>query len=326
MLKFIISYLIFLPILLTGRQVVTNSQFCKATPDAEMSLNGKYLLYRNKKESLKIIDIERNAVVAQLGNWGGPSGKFLYPVPLSSNIDNPLFYLLDCGDIFEVSENFKVSKTKQRLYSFEYDFGGNSSQWASNYYIFNSRSLLFVGAEKRIEAGLFLTYSDLNGLITKKILSLAVDTLKGYAPYSGSLTISYDKKKAIFAYNSYDAIRVIDLEHKTSFLVQRQLRNPGISTLRGSYKKHFRYYIKSAAGYKYFYCLYFGNSADRLFSGKQINSFIEQYNWDGSLVKIYKLDHVGLSFSINKAEDKLLLLSVAKSGLSAIYEYDVNAI
>lgn len=323
MFRILFPFIVILPILLTGKKVVINSQFCKATPDAEMSLNGKYLLYRNKKESLKIIDIEKNTLVAQLGKWGGQSGKFFYPVPLSTNVNNPLFYLLDYGDIFEVSENFQLNKTKRRLYSFEYDFGGNSSQWASNYYIFNSRSILFVGADKKTDAGVFLTYSDLNGLTTKKILSLAVDTLRGYLPYSGSLAVGYDNRRAVFAYNSYDVVRVINLEHKTSFLIQRQLNNPDISIVRESYNRHFRYYVKTVAGYKYFYCLYFGNFADRLFSGKQTNSLLEQYNWNGNLIKVYKLDHVGLSFCINEAENKLLLLSVAKSGLSVIYEYEL---
>jgi hypothetical protein len=319
---------------ITGRQVIIKSNFLPVSGEANIEINNNFLLYKNNKESIRLINLSTCKVVSRLGKFLGElNAVYFSPSILSSRVPYPLFYIEDGGLIDEVTPAGKAVATKSRIYSVDYEVEQHQANCSwDNYARFNSRCWLFVGSSKKgKERSLFKTYRNINGIQTSELVDVSIDsTVNSWLQNLGWMALKPGGNIVAYAYNYYHAIKFIDLSTMKSFLVATNLKNDlkkvAIKALEKFDGTPIVYYTKCYAGIKYLYCLYQGLSYNNIEAkGYRTPSYLEQYDWNGKLVHRYKLDKCCYKFCVNEETGKAYFVVWRnKAGASPIYEYDID--
>lgn len=321
-------------ILIKGRQVIIKSKFLPVRGEANIEINNNFLLYKNNKESIRLINLSTGKVVSLLGKFlGEPDAVYFSPSILSSRVPSPLFYIEDGGQIDEITPVGKAVTTKSRIYSVDYEVEQHQANCSwDNYARFNSRCWLFVGFSKHgKERSLFKTYRSINGIQTSELVDISIDsTVNNWLQNLGWMALKPGGNIVAYAYSYYHAIRFIDLSTMKSFLVatnlKGNLKKVAIKALEKFDGNPIVYYTKCYAGTKYLYCLYQGSSYNKIEAKRfKATSYLEQYDWNGKLVHKYKLDKYCYKFCVNEETGKAYFVVWRnKPGASPIYEYNVD--
>ncbi len=311
-----------------GKRLAFKAKFMPVSWDVSVFVNDGLLLYKNRREHLRVFNLSTLGVQADLGGWEDFDTPFMYPYFSPASADSLFCYIMDEGQVFQANKDLQVAKTKQRIFSFEYEFGGNLARMVKDFACWRDSSWLFAGKSGQ-GFSLFETVGQGKNTVTREFLPLSVEAgKKDWQACLGSLVVSSDGKKAVYAYNYYHTIRFIDLERKTVHSIEQ----PGTPFDYATIDKadgldlNVRHYQQCYAGEKYVYFLHIGRKPTtfrRDNANRNTYVCIEQFDWEGNPVQRMWLDKFGAFFAVDEKAGKLYLVSLTNVG-SPFYEYTIS--
>lgn len=313
-----------------GKHLSFRAAFSGTTEDVSVFLKDGLLLYKNTKEPLRVFSIHQLNVVADLGSWGEYSSLFFLPYFSQSSQDSLLCYVSDQGIVYRLAKDGEAVKTNQRIYSWGYENGGNRVVLVHDFAQLNDSTWLFAG--KSINGfSIFKTVNSGKNAQTEELIPLnAISTNKGWEPFVGNFTLSPDKRRAIYAYQFFNAFAIINLQENTVNIIKKEGREFNSNTLKvpDGIALNTNHYSCCHAGEKYIYMLYIGRDYKQVNADnakKKTYVYIERYDWNGVLIQRIRLDRFGKQFCIDEKNGKIILVSkTAKtSKVSPFYIYDL---
>lgn len=315
---------------LKGQHLVFASKFHPTTPDIDIMVDNGVLIYKNNKEPLRFLDIKNKKCILSL-ECGDYPAQFYSPYIASSENDSLYCYISDDGIVSKIYNDKKIIKTPQRVYSSEYEFGGNLVSLVHDFEKLNDSTWIFAGKSNN-GFSIFTTENHKKKAETKEIIPLNLyKDKKDWQPYLGTMTISPDKKTIVYAYNFYPVIQFIDIATKKI----KTIKYPGIEYNYQTINEgdglslnvfHYQYCY---AGDRHVYFLHIERTPEQFYKDNQNKNtfvYIEQYDWEGNSIQKMKLDKFGYYFCVDEATNKLYLASMPTKNESPFYEYEIPII
>lgn len=287
-----------------------------------------FIVYKNTDEPLRVLDVNKKKVFAELGTWGEYPAPYFNPYICIPGNDSILCYIEDEGKIDRVNMEGKIEKTAERSYSWEHEFGGNLVGIINNFVDLGNKEWLFAGKSKNGQS-IYITKNSGKKAVTEEVLPLDIEAnRKDWQIYMGYFAARKDRKKAVYAYSYYHTIQFIDLDKKTMHRVNLGGKGFDYKTLYEAdhHDLNAAYYRWCCPGEKYVYFLQqngrLGNQMKKDNAKGNTYVYIEQFDWEGNPIQKIKLDKFGYFFCVDEKNSKLYLVEKRNTG-SPFYEYDI---
>ncbi len=259
--------------------------------------------------------LKERKVISKFGHRGNGPNEFLYPsLILSNNSESP-------GSIFDRSTGkiFTLDKNYNQTYTGKYK--KEEVLYNSVHFYYFSDNLLFT-LKNHSKNGWYIYRETEQDSELLYDLSLLPDVSFFYA-YDGELGFNLKKNRMIYAYKFFREIHLLDLDgnlirkivgkdknRNRSNDVDEWLDNPDTPV----------YYAGSAGTENYFYVGYREESV--LFGPVKNYTLLEQYDWDGNLIRRIKLNKPYGSFCVDEEDKNLYLLTSNED--DPLYVFDLT--
>lgn len=258
--------------------------------------------------------LKEGKVISKFGYRGNGPDEFLRPsLILSENNESPgRIFDRETGKILTLDNNY--NQTYIRKYPKE-----EVLRNAVHFYYISDTALITLQHHGKEGWYIYKETEQTSELIYN--LSLLPDVSFFYA-YSGELALNLKKGRMMHAYKFFREIHLLDLEGNVLRKITGKDKNRGRSNDIDEWLDNPHtpmYYLGSFETENYFYV---GYQEERVLSEPfKPYTLLEQYDWDGDLVRRIKLNKPYGSFCVDNEDKKLYLLTSAED--DPLYVFDL---
>ncbi len=244
------------------------------------------------------------------GKFGNGPDEFLYPEMVSTNDPNLLCYLFELSNekLYQMDRSgaltryvFPWKKTEGSRYSQKGDIKNIGPD-----------DFLYVDNSKTGKS-IFRAYLENDSVHIREVTSLNLNPKrKGWANYIGDFGINAAKNRMVYAYKYFKILKFMDMDAQTIKTINFEKEEFDESTLAlaDGMDNNVTHYWGMSAQEDYVYCLYSGRTpmvASRENMKGQHYIYVEQYDWNGTPIRTFKLDQWGYFF-VDEEAGKLFLM------------------
>jgi hypothetical protein len=291
--------------------------------ETKMMVNDTILIVQNRHnyQSFMLFSLPGFNYIKSFGNIGNGPDEFLYPKLVSGTNSSSTCLILNKSNIYSLGKDLNIKKEKV-----PFPFTNNPYDNREVAFLSDS-SFMYVESTKRGKEIFRLNFTN-NQTEVSPILNLSfLKGHSGWATYIGDFGINRERNRMVYAYKYYKKIIFTQLDGTNSRIVHfRAPENETKDVIRTLGPDNITHYWGISAQKNYVYFLYSGRTPIDVGNDFKLGKdyiFVEQYDWNGNLVRKFRLDHWGY-FCINESETKLYLASVNDE--NPFYVYDLPAV
>jgi hypothetical protein len=296
---------------LIGEQLFDDSIVIKLR-ETEMLIKNNQLLVNNLQENPFMQFSLPDMQFLKYGNGRVGQGPDEFNFPhLVPTTDSILFcYLFEC--------------TNQKLYQYHqsgeitpypFVFSSPASRMFSDKSIVNVAPDDFIYTETSSTGkSIYRTSQAGDSILTKEIYNLGLNPKrKSWTAYIGDFVVNPKQNRMAYAYKYFKIIKFMDLDAQTVKTInfEKEEFDENTTYVLDGLDKNVTHYWGACAGEDYVYFLYSGRTPFEVVqeAGKKLYYiFVEQYDWNGTPVHKYKLDHWG-RFAVDDKNKRIYLAS-----------------
>lgn len=305
---------------LTGKPIIADTVIFKLAEPTTLIKNNR-LIIKNIHAPIMLFQLPEMKFIGYRGSVGNGPTEFMYP-SLVPAIDSTLCYIYNKRFISKITNDNELVYNVYKFTDKEKQFDEKQMlQAATNKFLYAEKS----STGKSIFSVDFVNDSAMH----KEIKSLSLTPrMKSWVPYIGDFVANPKKNRMVYAYKYFKIIKFMDMEAKTTRIVnfeKEEFEENTLYKLNGM-DDNTTHYWGACAGKDYVYFLYSGRKPAEVWKENQKGIhyiFVEQYDWNGTPIKRYKLDQWGF-FTVDEENGKLYLLSTNHD--DPFFIYDLPAI
>jgi len=306
---------------LKGKQIITNEVF--KIKESQMVVKDSLLVVKNLTagNNLMGFSLPEFKMIKSFAKRGRGPGEFQFPKLVRSGNKNNLCCLFDLANnnIYSVNFNFIINKLPFKMG----EKSGKKMFSQKQVCSLTDTDFLYVDSKKGGKAIYRYTYSP-DSAKTEMIYDLSFSKAhKSWASYIGDFGVNKNKNRMVFAYKYFK--RLVFVDFKTgkikvlNFQVEKAKKGNAISVMS---PKNITHYWGMSAEEDFVYVLYSGRApVDVVKDGRKKNYYIyvEQFDWNGTPIRKYKLDNWGY-FCVDEPRHKIYLASTYHAEPFFVYD------
>lgn len=265
-----------------------------APSETQMLIKDGYFIASTRKSDkfFYIFRLSDMKVVAHLGTHGRGPMEFTYPYLIRSQTPDKLCYIYDIAkeQLFYIDQQFNLKSSVPLPKSGEKNLGADKQ-----IEIISDKEMIFTSAAPKGKA----IYSyHMDSTAFHEIYNLAFDKrFKLSYAYTGDFAVNYEKKRMVYAYKYFKALKFISLDSLQERLIKFDYKEPEGKTAADILAPtSVTHYWGISAGKDRVYVLYSGRTplvVSRELDKGQGYIFVEEYDWNGNLKRKFRLDQWG---------------------------------
>ncbi len=248
--------------------------------------------------------------IAYRGRFGNGPDEFHYPELVSTNDPNLLCYLFELSNekLYKMDRSGTLTHS---VFPWKKTDGSHFSQ-KSDIKNIGVDEFMYVDNSKTGKS-IFRAYLENDSAHTQEVMSLNLNPKrKGWGNYVGDFGINPAKNRMVYAYKYFKILKFMDMDAKTIKTInfEKEEFDEGTLSLADGMDNNVTHYWGMSAQDDYVYCLYSGRTpmvVSRENAKGEHYIYVEQYDWNGTPIRKFKLDQWGYFF-VDEKTDKLFLL------------------
>lgn len=297
---------------LTGKQFVADTVIFKLRETTALVNESKLVLKNLGGEApFLVFDFPSFTFSGYKGRYGNGPDEFISPELVTTNDTSLLCYLFERTN----EKLYQLDKTGAVI-RYPFDFKESiSGRYSAKDYITNIGPDEFMYVDNSTTGkSIFRAYKENDSIRTTEVFSLNLNPKrKGWANYIGDFAVNPAKNRMVYAYKYFKILKFMDMEAHTVKMINFEKEEFDEDT---AYKidgmdANVTHYWGICAQDDYVYCLYSGRTPQVVGTENVKGNhyiYVEQYDWNGTPIRTYKLDQWGYFF-VNEKTGKLFLMT-----------------
>jgi hypothetical protein len=307
---------------LTGESVPVDEIF--QISGSQMLVRDSLLILKNPYNGnhIMVYSLPGLKMIHTLGKAGRGPEEFQYPSLIRSHNHDVVsyFYEMTQDKLFSLDKEFAIREMS-------FSLPKSSKKRFSDKQIQNLNDSVFYFVEST-EKGKELFRINVNDdqADVSSVYNLSFNPgIKNWAVYIGDFAVSPHHNRLVYAYKYYKRLVFMDTESLSSKIVlfdEKEHQKPDLSDILGPQNVTHFWGVSAQKNHVYF--LYSGRTPLDVHKQTQKTSgyiFVEQYDWNGTPVRKFRLDRWGY-FCVDENEEYLYLLSTTDE--HPIYRYNLR--
>ncbi len=295
---------------LTGEPLETDSVIFRLSGPEMIVKEGRFVMKNRGTAPFMQFGLPDMAFLGEYGKMGSGPDEYVYPTLVPTTDPDLLCY------VFEQSNQklYRFLPTGELEY-YPFPFSDKTANHLSDKELVNLAPDDFIYVESSATGkSIFRSTRSTDSVATREVYSLGLNP-KRKSPFSyiGDFVVNARRDRMAYAYKYFKIIKFMDLEGKSVRTVNFEREEFSESTLYkvNGLDQNVTHYWGACAGEDYVYFLYSGRTpmeVNREWGKKQFYIFVEQYDWNGTPIRTYKLDQWGY-FTVDEKNKCLYLAS-----------------